>query len=721
MGLLSRSATNRLVRSFIVFLCLAAVIASSGGCLKLSGEAQIVSLFPRDGAVSVSRTASVVAWMDQPIDRGWNRWGLRLQDQQGNEVGGRLEVGADRESLVLEPAAEMAPGRYVASVTQKEAPPESAREVRTWTFTVPEKPSLEQGPGGSILLIIDAASDFSAQYAEILRMEGLNSFETITVDDLTPELLGAHDLAILGTGHVDPATARTLAHWVGNENGNLIAMEPTGPIAELAGVVNRGPGVPDGYVRIDTSQAPGKGIVAESMQFHGESSRLELKGGTRAIAWQDSAGSASKGTPAVTVRPGAGGRGTVAAYSFNLAQSTVLTRQGNLEWAGQERDGIAPIRSDDLFFGGGERDYLDLSKVHIPQADEHLRLFSNLVGYVNQGNGPMPKFWYLPNSSKAALVLAADDHGTLDGTSKMFERLSDLSPEGCSVEAWECFRATSWLYPESGLTPAQAKAFSERGFDVGAHVSTGCRDWDARSLTAAFSQSLGDFRKKYPGLPPQTGNRLHCIAWSQWSTQARIERSWGMRIDMNYYYWPGDWVRGRAGFMTGSGLPMRFSDAEGNLINVFQQETHLVDEVFADHLYALERLLERATGPEGFYGAFGTHVDFTTAFDVDLMEMAIRHAIPIVSAQQLLEWTDARNASSFDTVKWDRGEMSFSLDIDPQTHGMLKAMLPVQSTQGTLTEIRSRGQRIDVVNETIKGVDYAIFDAISGTYAANYG
>lgn len=721
MGLHSQSITHRLVRSFIVFLCLTALIAGTAGCRKLSGEAQIVSLFPRDGAESVSRTASVVAWMDRPIDRGWNRWGLRLQDQAGKIVEGRLEMGADRESIVLEPAAVMAPGRYVASVTEKETPPASARQVRSWSFTVPEKPSLAQGPGGSILLIIDATTEFSAHYAEMLRMEGLNTFETIDVKDLTARLLGSHDLAILGTGDVDPGTARTLAHWVENENGNLIAMEPTGPVAELAGVVDRGPGVSDGYVRIDTSQAPGRGIVAESLQFHGESSRLELTDGTRALAWQDSTGSTPSGTPAVTVRAGTGRRGTVAAYSFNLAESTVLTRQGNLEWAGQERDGIAPIRPNDLFFGAGERDYLDLSKVHIPQADEHLRFFSNLIGYVNQGNGPMPKFWYLPNSTKAAVVLAADDHGTPDGTSAMFERLSDASPAGCSVEKWECFRATSWLYPESGLTPGQAKAFSERGFDVGAHVSTGCRDWDAKSLTSAFSQSLGDFRTKYPDLPAQTGNRLHCIAWSQWSTQASIERSWGMRIDMNYYYWPGDWVRGRSGFMTGSGLPMRFSDPEGNLINVFQQETHLVDEVFANRPEALERLLERATGPEGFYGVFGTHVDFTTGFDVDLLELAIRHSIPIVSAQQLLEWTDARNASSFDSIKWDRGEMSFSLDIDPQTHGMLKTMLPVQSRQGTLTGIRFGGQQIEAVKEIIKGVDYAIFDSISGTYTASYG
>ncbi|GAA1889882.1 hypothetical protein GCM10009715_39620 [Paeniglutamicibacter psychrophenolicus] len=720
MSLHLHGTTKRIVLLIVACLGFVAVIAGTAGYPKEPREAQIVSHFPRDGAKSVSRTAHVVAWMDRPIDEVSGDLGLQLQDQQGNAIDGALEVGADRESIIFEPASALAPGSYLASLNATAAPSASGAELGTWTFSVPEKPSLDQGPGGSILLVVDESSEFSAHYAEILRMEGLNSFETTTVEDLTPQLLDAHELVILATGTVGAGTAKMFSDWVEHENGNLIAMEPTGQIAELAGVVNHGPDVSDGYIHIDTSQAPGKGIASDSLQFHGDSSRLELKSGTRAIASQGSTAWSTGGRPAVTVKPGIDGRGTVAAYSFNLAKSTVLTRQGNPEWAGQERDGIAPIRPDDLFFGGDESDYLDLEKVHIPQADEHLRLLANLIGYVNQGNGPMPKFWYLPNFSKAALVMAADDHGTVDGTRRMFERLSELSPKDCSVEQWECLRATSWLYPESGLTPANAESYSDSGFDVGAHVTTGCEDWDAKSLTLAFSQSLGEFRKKYPGLPAQTGNRLHCIAWSQWSTQASTERSWGMRIDMNYYYWPGDWIRQRAGFMTGSGFPMRFSDPEGNLINVYQQETHLVDEVFADHPEAVEQLLERATGPEGFYGAFGTHVDFSTGFDIDLMDMAIRHSIPMISAKQLLEWTDARNASSFKTLNWEDGELSFELDITGKTHGMLKTMLPIESNQGTLTGIRSEGLAIDLDRETIKGVDYVIFTGASGTYTATY-
>ena len=65
----------------------------------------------------------------------------------------------------------------------------------------------------------------------------------------------------------------------------------------------------------------------------------------------------------------------------------VYTRQGNPAWSGEERDGIAPIRSDDLFFGGKtgdvRHDWVDFTKVAIPQADEQQRLLANLILDVN--------------------------------------------------------------------------------------------------------------------------------------------------------------------------------------------------------------------------------------------------------------------------------------------------------------------------------------------------
>src|SRR4029077_761106 len=79
-------------------------------------------------------------------------------------------------------------------------------------------------------------------------------------------------------------------------------------------------------------------------------------------------------SPAVTIAPIGGNGGQAAAFTFDLARSIVSTREGNPAGNGQERDGIAPIRSDDLFFGAAagdiQPDWVDLNKVAIPQADE---------------------------------------------------------------------------------------------------------------------------------------------------------------------------------------------------------------------------------------------------------------------------------------------------------------------------------------------------------------
>ena len=74
---------------------------------------------------------------------------------------------------------------------------------------------------------------------------------------------------------------------------------------------------------------------------------------------------------------------------------------------------------------------------------------------------------------------------------------------------------------------------------------------------------------------------------------------------MNYYYWPDSWLKGRPGFMTGSGLPMRFTRADGQIIDVYQQETHLVDEVFfsTEQPNAIDGLLARA-GPGRLFRGF---------------------------------------------------------------------------------------------------------------------
>ena len=279
----------------------------------------------------------------------------------------------------------------------------------------------------------------------------------------------------------------------------------------------------------------------------------------------------------MTVRNVGSSGGQAAAFTYDLARSIVYTRQGNPAWSGQERDGVAPIRSDDLFFGGAQADWVDLSKVAIPQADEQQRLLANLIGHVNADRKPLPRFWYLPRGVKAAVVMTGDDHGN-GGTAGRFDDYIAASPPGCSVAQWECIRGTSYIYPNTPISNAAAAAYEAQGFEIGLHVNTNCADYTPASLEPNFADQLAEFAVEFPSLPAPRTNRTHCIVFSDWATQPKVELDHGIRLDTNYYYWPPGWVDDVPGFFTGSGMPMRFADLDGTMIDVYQATTQMTDE-----------------------------------------------------------------------------------------------------------------------------------------------
>ena len=120
----------------------------------------------------------------------------------------------------------------------------------------------------------------------------------------------------------------------------------------------------------------------------------------------------------MTLRSVGANGGQAAAFTYDLARSIVYTRQGNPDWAGQERDGTAPIRSDDMFFP----DWIDLNKVQIPQADEQQRLLANLITEMNRDKKPLPRFWYFPRDEKAVVLMTGDDHGSGGTTGRFGDR-----------------------------------------------------------------------------------------------------------------------------------------------------------------------------------------------------------------------------------------------------------------------------------------------------------
>jgi hypothetical protein len=645
-------------------------------------------------------------------------------------VAGAVTYNAGTNTATFDPTSDLAAGTYTATIKggatdprAKDASGNALAANYTWSFSVTAPTTLDQGPGGPILVVKNNANPYSKYYTEILRAEGMNEFASADVSALTSTLLNQYDVVVLGEVPLTSAQVTTLTTWV-TAGGNLIAMRPDKKLTGLLGLTDQASTISDSYLLANTASAPGAGIVNQTIQYHGAADKYVLTSGATTVATLYSNATTATANPAVTMRSVGTSGGQAAAFTYDLAKSVIFTHQGNPAWAGDDRDGNGVTRPNDLYYGAKagdvQPDYVDLNKVAIPQADEQQRLLGNMIEYMNKDRKVLPKFWYFPKGAKAVVAMVGDDHATSSGTKDAFNRLLANSPANCNNANWECLRATSLMYAQSPMSNDEALAYENQGFDIGSHVSTGCANWTPASLEAAFTSDLNDFRTKYFSLPAQSVNRIHCIAWDDWATAPKTELAHGMRLDVNYYYWPGSWVQDRPGMFTGNGIPMRFGDTDGSMIDVYQMPSHLVNESGQTFPANINTMLDRAQGPEGYYGVFGTHYDYTDGFDQQLMAAAVAHGVPVVSGQQVLDWTDARNKSSLTGTVWSGSNLNFTATVDAKAGTMMRAMLPSSSSKGTLSGIKKGTATVPFTTENIKGIQYAMFAATTGAYTATY-
>ena len=169
----------------------------------------------------------------------------------------------------------------------------------------------------------------------------------------------------------------------------------------------------------------------------------------------------------------------------------------------------------------------------------------------------------------------------------------------------------------------------------------------------------------------------------------------GIRFDTNYYYFPDYWVQNRPGLFTGSAMPMRFADLDGTTIDVYQAATQLTDESGQTYPFNTDTLLDRALGPLGYYGVFTTnhHTDRRSRRVDTTVQSAIARGVPVVSARQMLDWLDGRNGSSFGSIAWNPGVLTFTV-VRVSTANGLTAMVPAHAKGGALLGITRDGSPV---------------------------
>ena len=227
--------------------------------------------------------------------------------------------------------------------------------------------------------------------------------------------------------------------------------------------------------------------------------------------------------------------------------------------------------------------------------------------------------------------------------------------------------------------------------------------WNPASLASAFSTQLQQFGAKYtcPGTrdAPTPLRRLVRLGDS---AEGRADSRHPARHELLRD--PESWIANSPGFMTGSGIPMPFADLDGSTVDVYQAPTQMNDEAGQRYPFTVDALLDRALGPEGYYGFFvaNMHADVDTSPKDDaVLAAAQAHGVPVISAKQLLTWLDAREASSFGSLSWSGATMSFTIDADNAATG-LRAMLPTRARNGTLSGLTRGGAPVAYETQTIK-------------------
>ncbi len=247
--------------------------------------------------------------------------------------------------------------------------------------------------------------------------------------------------------------------------------------------------------------------------------------------------------------------GQAAAFTYDLSRSVVLTRQGNPAWVGQDRDGVHPdparrslLRRGRVGSAAGlgrreqDRDSAGGRAAAPPREPDH-----------DDGARPQAVSALLVSPERRE---GGDRH---DGRRprrrrhrRTLRRLQGREPRR-AARWWRgsASASTSYVYDTIALTNAQAMAYTADGFEVALHVyytdNGFCGTWTPASLSATSRASSRPSPVKFPGIPAPTTERTHCVAWVDWASQPKIERSHGIRLDTNYYHYPGPWIGANPG------------------------------------------------------------------------------------------------------------------------------------------------------------------------------
>ncbi len=510
---------------------------------------------------------------------------------------------------------------------------------------------------------------------EMLFAEGLTGAEERNVREAPLEAGAAKErqaVIVAPCGEDTGAEAAALAAL--RQGTPVVFLRPSAETAAELGIKDRQRRTAnEAYIAPERDHPLWFAALGDFLQFHGAADMYgEYGGNERVLAW---VAGRDWALPFPAIVTGTYGAGRFAVFTYDLAESTVLFHQGSPDLASTgdrpDADGDGLFSPSDLFFGYRDRTLLDL-----PQADLQQQLLVRILEWASAPNAPLARLWYYPDAAPAMVLLNGDSDGM---TRPQMEWYTNM------VEA-HGGEYTVYLMEEhlKHLTPEMERDYRRRGHSAGPHIWHSLKP-TVEEMRQRIQEEVELFEQRY-GYPPKT-TRHHCVIWPGWVETAQALADAGFRMDTNYR--AGD--HQQYGYLTGSGLPMRFIDAEGEFIELFEQETLFCDDyVLVDKSFLPPLSVEQAIAVSKEYidaaiASYHTvvhlyfHPIYATGIRVRTgqlihtagwFEAVLKYAaaleLPMPSTDAWCTFNERRRAAALTGQHWDADAGVLTLHIDAQ-------------------------------------------------------
>lgn len=528
--------------------------------------------------------------------------------------------------------------------------------------TVAGLASQAQGIAAAPLLVVvnDAAPNpFGRYLPEILRAEGITSFDVVQLAAVDGATLNQAKLVVVAETPLSDERAALFTAYVAG-GGRLVAMRPDPRLHDVLGIAAVVGSTPDGYTAINQA-GPGVGLQSVTLPIKGVADHYAMAGASEVAALYS-----TRDVPAN--RPAVVRHNRTAAWAFDLARSVAYTRQGDPAIAGLDRDGTPGYVTSDIFFQA-----IDLDRLHVPHADVQMRLFSRVITDLLVDSQPLPRLWYFPGTARTLLVATADSHsndpaayaGLIDAVEAVDGRISLYLPRFLDLAA---VPTTTW---------------AAAGHELGFHPYFAA-DGIPGDFAEGYSRAANWFATALPGVTPGPTTRHHGGEWGGWVDPVAVMNGFSVRMNLDYYSagpaldHPTQ-AQQAHGYINGSGLPMRFVNAAGQVQPVYQQSTTLsVDQlIYGDHsqnltpaeaLEVSRQLIDASQA--GGYSAVGAQfqVEYYLFDEVKpwvdgTLAYAAGQQVPVWSAERWLAFVEARAATTLTDQVWDAATGQLSLTV----------------------------------------------------------